>query len=133
MGEKARYDKNTGWLTDPSPFPAPDGAEEAEMEIPDGADPWVTPTGYRWKVEGGEMVLAEYETEESKAQKKRNEIAGIEAWFDAYDLQVKEYERAVRLGDEPSLHIGDTEYAGIKELDEAAKEKAAALKALRSE
>lgn len=61
------------------------------------------------------------------------EIGNIEYWFAKYDLQVKEYERAVRLGLTANIHIGDKMYTTIEELDAEAEDKAKRLKELTNE
>ena len=46
-------------------------------------------------------------------------------------MQVKQAERASRLGEEVDIHINDKVYKSIKELDLEASEKAKELKSLR--
>lgn len=77
--------------------------------------------------ENGEIVLKEEETKLSNDDK----IMELLNWFDKYDMQVKQAERASRLGEEIDIHINDKVYKSIKELDSEANEKAKELKILR--
>lgn len=77
--------------------------------------------------ENGEIVLKEEETQISNDDK----IMELLNWFDKYDMQVKQAERAIRLGKEIDIHIDDKVYQSIKELDSEANEKAKDLKMLR--
>lgn len=77
--------------------------------------------------ENGEIVLKEEETQISNDDK----IMELIIWFDKYDMQVKQAERASRLGEEIDIHINDKVYKSIKELDSEANEKAKELKILR--
>ena len=60
-----------------------------------------------------------------------DKIMELLSWFDKYDMQVKQAERASRLGEEANIHINDKVYKSIKELDSEANEKAKELKILR--
>ena len=77
--------------------------------------------------ENGEIVLKEEEIQISNDDK----IIELMSWFDKYDMQVKQAERASRLGEEADIHINDKVYKSIKELDSEANEKAKELKMLR--
>ena len=77
--------------------------------------------------ENGEIVLKEEEVQLSNDDK----IMELLSWFDKYDMQVKQAERASRLGEEADIHINDKIYQSIKELDSEANEKAKELKMLR--
>ena len=77
--------------------------------------------------ENGEIVLKEEKTQISNDDK----IMELLNWFDKYDMQVKQAERALRLGEEIDIHIDDKVYKSIKELDLEAIEKAKELKMLR--
>ena len=77
--------------------------------------------------ENGKIVLKEEETQLSNDDK----IMELISWFDKYDMQVKQAERAIRLGKEIDIHINDKVYKSIKELDSEANEKAKELKMLR--
>lgn len=77
--------------------------------------------------ENGEIVLKEEETQLSNDDK----IIELLNWFDKYDMQVKQAERAIRLGEEADIHIDGVVYKSIKELDSEANEKAKELKTLR--
>lgn len=55
----------------------------------------------------------------------------LELWFEKYDMQVKQYERDLRLGARSNIHIDDQTYASINELDLEAKSKAEELARLR--
>ena len=77
--------------------------------------------------ENGEIVLKEEETKLSNDDK----IMELLSWFDKYDMQVKQAERAIRLGEEIDIHIDDNVYQSIKELDLEASKKAKELKTLR--
>ena len=77
--------------------------------------------------ENGEIVLKEEKTQISNDDK----IMELISWFDKYDMQVKQAERAIRLGEEADIHIDGIVYKSIKELDSEANEKAKDLKMLR--
>lgn len=66
--------------------------------------------------------LLKKENEKIK-DKHFEEMAKLEQWFNNYDLQVKQYERATRLG--------ETFDKDIKMLDNEAREKASRVKELR--
>ena len=61
--------------------------------------------------ENGEIVLKEEKTQLSNDDK----IIELLNWFDKYDMQVKQAERAIRLGKEIDIHIDDKVYQSIKE------------------
>lgn len=76
--------------------------------------------------------------ERNRQIEKRNierqfRITAREKWFEKYDIQVAEYNRAVRLGIEPSIHIGDKVYKSIDELDADAVIKSNEIKQIKSE
>ena len=77
--------------------------------------------------ENGEIVLKEEKIQISNDDK----IIELISWFDKYDMQVKQAERAIRLGEKIDIHIDDKVYQSIKELDSEANEKAKDLKMLR--
>lgn len=77
--------------------------------------------------ENGEIVLKEEEVQLSNDDK----IMELLSWFDKYDMQVKQAERSIRLGEKIDIHIDGKVYQSIKELDSEANEKAKDLKILR--
>ena len=77
--------------------------------------------------ENGEIVLKEEEVQLSNDDK----IMELLSWFDKYDMQVKQAERAIRLGEEADIHIDGVVYKSIGELDLEANEKAKEIKMLR--
>lgn len=72
-----------------------------------------------------------YWTKRATQDEARNEMPWLLEWFSKYDVQVAEYNRAIRLGLKPELHIDNTVYDTITELDTAAMAKAARLKECR--
>ena len=77
--------------------------------------------------ENGEIVLKEEEIQLSNDDK----IMELLSWFDKYDMQVKQAERASRLGEEADIHIDGVVYKSIGELDLEANKKAKEIKTLR--
>lgn len=64
--------------------------------------------------------LPDYSREYYAIQKqvaKNDRIFEINNWFNKYDMQVKQYDRAKRLGLDNEIHIGDKIYKTIEELD----------------
>ena len=64
---------------------------------------------------------------------RESKIIGLQEWFKLYDIQVNEYNRAIRLGEEPNIHIGDKTFATIAELDAEAKKHSEQIKAYKAE
>lgn len=95
---------------------------------------------YKTKYEDGDLIpLEDYCQEWYEKQEKAEQRAGIqgwltafENWFNEYDMQVKQYERDVRLGEVGTYHIGDNEYT-IEELDQEARTKAQQIRDLREQ
>lgn len=77
--------------------------------------------------ENGEIIYKNVETQPND----KDRISDLMLWFDKYDMQVKQAERASRLGEEADIHIDDKVYKSIKELDLEASEKAKEIKTLR--
>lgn len=63
----------------------------------------------------------EYYSKINLKRKTESEIRQIESWFEKYDMQVKQYERCVRLGITCDLHIDNIVYNSITDLDNQAK------------
>lgn len=59
-------------------------------------------------------------------------IQEIEDWFNDYDMQIKQFNRDVRLGEVGTYHIGEEEYT-IEELDQTAIQKASQINNLREQ
>ncbi len=84
----------------------------------------------QYVLEHPEMVFEHYldEPSEEKEQLKR-ELAIHERWLaDVYDMQVKQYQRCVRLG-----IPYDCKYGTMTELDAIAKEKAQRIQEIRAQ
>ena len=95
---------------------------------------------YKTKYENGQLVPMEdycqeyYDTQQNEELKMQLQqaIQEIEDWFNNYDMQVKQYERDVRLGIVGTYHIGNDTYS-IQELDQTAIQKATQINRLRNE
>ena len=95
---------------------------------------------YKTKYENGQLVqLNDYcqeyydnqQNEELKIQLQQA-IEEINQWFNDYDMQVKQFNRDVRLGEVGTYHIGEEEYT-IEELDQEAIIKASQINNLRQQ
>jgi len=95
---------------------------------------------YKTKYENGQLVqLNDYcqeyydkqQNEDLKIQLQQA-IQEIEQWFNDYDMQVKQFNRDVRLGEVGTYHIGEEEYT-IEELDQTAIQKASQINNLRQQ
>ena len=88
---------------------------------------------YKTKYEDGQFyALGEY-TQEYYAQLQINEqLNTLYEWFNEYDMQIKQYERDMRIGCVGTYHIGDTTYS-IAELDQEATQKAQQISNLRQQ
>ena len=62
-----------------------------------------------------------------------SELIYITEWFTAYDLQVNEYNRDIRLSMTPDIHINGITYATIEELDDAAVKYKTRIKEIKSQ
>lgn len=95
---------------------------------------------YKTKYENGQLVpLEDYSPEyyskqqnEELRQQLQQAIQEIEDWFNEYDMQIKQYERDVRLGEVGTYHIGNDTYS-IQELDQTASQKASQINNLRQQ
>lgn len=95
---------------------------------------------YKTKYENGQLVQlndyvqAYYDKQQAEEQKQllKQSIQEIEDWFNDYDMQVKQFNRDVRLGITGTYHIGNTTYT-IAELDAAAVTKAAQINTLKAQ
>ena len=82
---------------------------------------------YKTKYQNGQLVqLNDYSQEyydkqlwEEQKRTIEEAIKLLEEWFEEYDMQIKQYNRDVRLGITGTYHIGENEYT-IEELDEMA-------------
>ena len=95
---------------------------------------------YKTKYEDGTFILLEdycqeyydIQTLEEQRQQIQQAIQEIEQWFNEYDLQIKQYERDVRLGVSGTYHIGNNTYT-IQQLDQTAISKAQQISNLREQ
>lgn len=95
---------------------------------------------YKTKYENGQIVqLDDYDQifyekleREEQISNINSQLAELNNWFNEYDMQVKQYERDIRLGIVGTYHIGDNEYT-IQQLDNLANEKAGIINELREE
>ena len=95
---------------------------------------------YKTKYENGQLVqLNDYcqeyydkQNQEEQRQLLQQAIQEIEDWFNEYDMQIKQFNRDVRLGEVGTYHIGEEEYT-IEELDQEAISKAAQITRLRNQ
>ena len=95
---------------------------------------------YKTKYQNGQLVqLADYcqdyytkQSIEEQRQLLQLAIEEINQWFNEYDMQVKQYERDVRLGIVGTYHIGNDTYS-IQELDQTAIQKASQINNLRQQ
>ena len=69
--------------------------------------------------------------EEQKYELKA-QLRELDNWFNEYDMQIKQYERDVRLGISGTYHIGEDNYT-ISQLDNLANEKAQQINTLRTQ
>ncbi len=65
--------------------------------------------------------IAKKREELSRQVSLKNELSTLKDWFEKYDMQVKQYERCVRLGITCDLHIDNIVYNSITDLDNQAK------------
>lgn len=65
------------------------------------------------------------------AKLTNTQINKLTQWFDEYDMQVRQYERAIRLNLNIDIHIDDKIYNTINDLDSDAQENAKELKRLK--
>lgn len=130
--KKIKYNKSTGWIQERYPWdePATENSGILEVSEEEYQQTLSCDTGKRWAVNDNHIILLNYETNESKKLEKMNAISSINSWFNSYDMQIKQAERAQRLGEPLDIHIGNTIYTSIEDLDKEAKEKAAELKKL---
>lgn len=95
---------------------------------------------FKTKLVNGELIQCEDYCQEYYTKKQNEElrlqlqqaIHEIENWFNEYDMQVKQYERDVRLEITGTYHIGEEEYT-IGELDQEAISKAVQINGLREQ
>lgn len=69
---------------------------------------------------------------EYKITKYNRELNELYEWFEHYDLQVAQYNRAVRLNEPVFLNIDGDEYIDINSLDLKAKEKQQRIREIRN-
>ena len=95
---------------------------------------------FKTKYENGQLVqledyCQEYYTKQNEEQQRQllqQAIQEIEQWFNEYDMQIKQFNRDVRLGEVGTYHIGEEEYT-IEELDQTAIQKASQINNLRQQ
>lgn len=95
---------------------------------------------YKTKYVNGQLVQLEDYTQEYYTKQNQEEqriqiqqaIQEIEDWFNDYDMQIKQFNRDVRLGEVGTYHIGEEEYT-IEELDQTAIQKASQINNLREQ
>ena len=127
--EKIYYNEN-GWVCERYPYdiPVEDDSRFIEVEDEVANKTYSCKIGYSWRVTDGELEQAIYDNDAATKQKHIEELAELETWFsDIYDMQMKQYERCMRLG------IAFTsKYGTAEELDSQAVEKAARINELRA-
>lgn len=127
--EKIYYNEN-GWVCKRHPYNIPIEDESRYIEVEDSVaeKTYSCSIGYSWRVTDGELEQAIYDNDTVTKQKYVEELAELETWFsDVYDMQMKQYDRCVRLGIEFT-----SKYGTVEELDAQAVEKAARIKELRT-
>ena len=95
---------------------------------------------YKTKYENGQIVqLDDYAQVFYDKIEREEQIANINSqlneldnWFDKYDMQIKQYERDVRLNNVQTYHIDNVEYT-IAELDQEAITKSQQINTLRNQ
>ena len=95
---------------------------------------------YKTKYENGQLIpmqdySQEYYTKQQNEELRiqlQSAIQEIEDWFNNYDMQIKQFNRDVRLGEIGTYHIGEEEYT-IEELDQEAIIKAREITILRNQ
>ena len=80
-----------------------------------------------------EIENTEYiNSDEYKILQYNKELRELYAWFKNYDLQVAQYNRAVRLNEPVFLNIDGSEIPDINALDQLAKEKQQRIREIRN-
>ena len=95
---------------------------------------------YKTKYQNGQLVQlndyvqAYYDKQQAEEQRQsiQAQLSELNDWFNDYDMQIKQYERDVRLGITGTYHIGETNYT-IAELDATAVTKAAQINTLKAQ
>ena len=95
---------------------------------------------YKTKYQNGQLVQlndyvqAYYDKQQAEEQKQsiQEQLSELNDWFNDYDMQIKQYERDVRLGITGTYHIGNTTYT-IAELDSTAVQKATQINTLKQQ
>jgi hypothetical protein len=105
-----------------------------ELEIPDDVFEKIHITGpyYCWKVVDGEIKYVIHDKSgyelSTNREAARKELTDLTSWFNnVYDVQVKQYERCLRLGVEY-----DNKYGTIAELDALASQNAKRINELNT-
>ena len=95
---------------------------------------------YKTKYQNGQLVQlndyvqAYYDKQQAEEQRIsiQAQLNELNDWFNDYDMQIKQYERDVRLGITGAYHIGNTNYT-IAELDTTAVQKATQINTLKQQ
>lgn len=95
---------------------------------------------YKTKYEDGKLIQLEdyiqeyYNTKNIEEQKQeiQEQLQGLYLWFDAYDMQIKQYDRDIRMGVAGTYHINDNEYT-IVQLDTLATQHAIEINQLKQQ
>ena len=95
---------------------------------------------FKTKLVNGELIQCEDYSQEYYDMQNQEEqrlllqqaIEEINQWFNDYDMQVKQFNRDVRLGEVGTYHIGNDTYS-IQELDQTAIQKASQINNLRQQ
>lgn len=127
--EKIYYNEN-GWVCKRHPYniPVEDDSRFIEVEDEVANKTYSCKIGYSWRVTEGELEQVIYDNDAATKQKYAEELTELETWFsEVYDMQMKQYERCVRLGIEFT-----SKYGTVEELDAQAVGKAARIKELRT-
>ena len=119
--KKIYYDIK-GWVCDRYPYDIPKSENFLEVDEETYQKTLTCETHKSWRVFNGNLVVEDYE-EIPTQELAEIELFELENWFTEYDLQVKQYGRATRLGE-----IFDK---SIEMLDNEAREKAIRINELR--
>lgn len=126
--EKIYYNEN-GWVCKRHPYNIPIEDESRFIEVEDNIaeETYSCTIGYSWRVINGVLQQVIYDNDAATKQKYIEELVDLETWFsDVYDMQMKQYERCVRLGIEFT-----SKYGTVEELDAQAVTNAARINELR--
>ena len=132
--QKIFYKADSGKLCDryPSSLPAEKGDPSIDVSDEDYEKTLSCDFGKEWAVSGGRLILRDNGEPLPDVIRSMETVSALEEWFTLYDQQVSQYERALRMGLSPSIHIKDKAYSSLSQLDIDALSKAEELKAERA-